>query len=104
MLPGRPSGTYVRTASRELAVLDDRKEPQGAGRQLLAARTDLRLVEARALLVERGLAGAAGEPTYYWYIPPSAAQTASRFKVRTDAGDAADAPRPGDLAAPAEAS
>ena len=29
MLPGMPSGTYVRTASRELAVLDDRKEPQG---------------------------------------------------------------------------
>ena len=102
------SGTYVRSASHELAVLEAGGELPGPGWEALTARTGLRLVEARALLIERGLADAAGARAYYWYIPPSAAQAPSLFKLRTDAGTdadgAANAPTPGDLPAPAEAS
>ena len=102
------AGTYVRTASRELAVRDGPEELPAAGWQPLTARTDLGRVEARALLVERGLVDAAGARAYYWRMPPSVAQASSLFKLRTEADDdsdgAADAPRPGDLPAPAETS
>jgi hypothetical protein len=83
------SGTYVRASSGELAVVLGGEQLPDGGWLPLSGRTDLGLVEARALLVERGLAEAAEARGYYWYIPPSDAQASTVFMAGDDAEEPA---------------